>query len=254
MSDRPGSGRPPRVAGLRRRSEPAVAGAPEPTTPAAPVEAATVPDAPAAEPAPFAPPVDTPPVDLATADAVGVTHRDDGVAEPQDDVLEDDDRRPWRPGGLLLAGIAAVLVLLVVAATLLTLTLRTQDAVQAARVDALAAARDAVPKLLSYDYQKLDADFAAAKAVTTGDFAAQYAKTSETVVRPLAVEVKGVVQATVVGSGVIEAEPDSVRLVLFVNQATTSTKVDGTKLDRNRVTVTMAKVGDRWLVSAVQAL
>jgi len=43
-------------------------------------------------------------------------------------------------------------------------------------------------------------------------------------------------------------------VLLFVNQTTTSTRVQGPQVDLNRVRMTLTRVGDDWKVSAVTAL
>jgi Mce-associated membrane protein len=73
-------------------------------------------------------------------------------------------------------------------------------------------------------------------------------------VRPSAEQYKAVVKAQVVAISVVRSTPDRVVLLLFVNQTTTSTRLDGPKVDLNRVRVTMSKAGDRWLISGLDAL
>jgi Mce-associated membrane protein len=74
------------------------------------------------------------------------------------------------------------------------------------------------------------------------------------VVRPTAEEVKAVVKAEVVASSVVRASQDRVVVLLFVNQTTTSTRVEGPQVDLNRVRMTLTRVGGDWKVSAVTAL
>ena len=45
----------------------------------------------------------------------------------------------------------------------------------------------------------------------------------------------------------------TVRVMAFVNQATTTTAQPTPQIDQNRVIATMKKVGDRWLVSGLEA-
>jgi Mce-associated membrane protein len=101
---------------------------------------------------------------------------------------------------------ALVVVILLVTAGLLTVRARGADRVEQARTDATAAAEATAVDLLSYDYRHLDRDFARARAGLTGGFVDDYAKTTRTVVRPTATEVKAVVKADVAASnGVIHA-------------------------------------------------
>jgi len=161
----------------------------------------------------------------------------------------------WRVPQLPLLAMLAVLVLLAgSAAVAVTLGERREQALSDARTAAVEQARTAAVTVLSYDHETLDEDFAAALALSTGEFAEEYARTSEAAVRPVAEETRAVVEADVVSAGVVSAGPQEVRVLLFVNQTTTSTRADGPRTDQNRVRMTMQKVGDRWLVSAVDAL
>ncbi|WP_406302298.1 hypothetical protein [Streptomyces sp. NBC_00885] len=133
---------------------------------------------------------------------------------------------------------------------------------EGAREQALAAARQAAPVVLSYDYRRLDKDFAAARGHLTGSFRDEYGRTTARVVAPTAAKYHGVVRATVVkppGGGVpaasvVSASPDRAVVLLFVNQVTTSTQVTGPRVDLNRVRMTLARTSAGWKVSAVDAL
>lgn len=108
--------------------------------------------------------------------------------------------------------------------------------------------------LLSYDHRRLDRDFAAAKKLLTGGFADDYANTTKSVVRPTAEQVKAVVTAEVVSSSVVRASENRVVVLLFVDQTTTSTRVEGPQVDLNRVRMRLVRSGGQWLVSGVDAL
>jgi len=43
-------------------------------------------------------------------------------------------------------------------------------------------------------------------------------------------------------------------LLLFVDQTTTSTRIEGPEVDLNRVRMTLSRGGGQWLVSGVLAL
>ena len=175
---------------------------------------------------------------------------------PAEPVWDEKDRpareATHRDPVLLVAGL--VVVILLVTAGLLTVRARGADRVEQARTEATAAAESTAVDLLSYDYRHLDRDFARARAGLTGGFVDDYAKTTQTVVRPTATEVKAVVKADVAASSVVRAEQNRVVVLLFVNQTTTSTRLDAPKVDLNRVRLTMDRVAGRWLVSKVVAL
>jgi Mce-associated membrane protein len=157
-------------------------------------------------------------------------------------------------GDLLVLVAALVTVALALTAGLLALRARGEDRVEHARTAALAAAESHAVVLLSYDHRHLDRDFARAAKVLTGSFADDYAHTTESVVRPTAEDVKAVVTADVAASSVIRASQNRVVVLLFVNQTTTSTRLEGPKVDLNRVQMRLDRVDGQWLVSKVVAL
>ena len=170
---------------------------------------------------------------------------------------DDPDGRPERPGrrsDVLVLVALAVVVALAVTAGLLYLRARGEDRTEAARTAAQVAGERHAVALLSYDHRHLDRDFARAEKVLTGRFADDYAQTTEKVVRPTAEQVKAVVTAEVVSSSVVRASENRVVLLLFVDQTTTSTRLEGPKVDLNRVRMTLSRTGAGWLVSGVDAL
>jgi Mce-associated membrane protein len=161
--------------------------------------------------------------------------------------------RHRRPDLVLVAAVLVVAVLLVTA-VLLTVRARSADRAEQARTAATAAAEAAAVDLLSYDYRHLDRDFARARSHLTGRFVADYTTTTQHTVRPLAPQVHAVVKATVASSSVVRASENKVVVLLFVNQTTTSTRLDAPRTDLNRVRLTMTRVGGGWKVSKVAAL
>ncbi|MDT0572696.1 hypothetical protein RM704_35415 [Streptomyces sp. DSM 3412] len=169
-------------------------------------------------------------------------------------------RRPRRR--LLTMVSCVVLVAGLVAIALLGWQYGEGRRAEQARGEALAAARKAAPVVLSYDYRHLDRDFARARTHLTGSFRAEYGRTTTKVVGPTARKYHGVVKATVAapaGGGlpaasVVSAGPDKAVVLLFVNQVTTSTQVTGTRMDLNRVRMTLTRTSEGWKVSAVDAL
>jgi len=162
------------------------------------------------------------------------------------------DRRRTPDLLLLVAGVVALALVLTAAAV--TVKARGEDRTERARTEAVAAAESRAVDLLSYDYRHLDRDFGRAEKGLTGQFARDYAHTTDSVVRPTAEEVHAVVKAEVVSSSVVRAAQNKVVVLLFVNQTTTSTRVQGPKVDLNRVRMTLVRVGENWKISAVTAL
>ncbi len=245
MSER----RPPRrrVAGERARARlqappAAEQHAPEQPPQEQPVTAQQAASEPAVDPSPEPWPEPTPsePPDPARADT--------GPAEA--------------PRWPLVVGAVLALVLLVAAGTAGVLAYRLQqadpnnppDGLASTRSGAVAAARAHAQQILSYDHRTLDADFARAEKALTGTFKAEYAKTTDTVVRPSAQQYKVVVKAEVTAASVVRASEDRVVVLLYVDQTTTSTRLDGPKVDLNRVRMTLVEDDGNWLVSELAAL
>ena len=179
-----------------------------------------------------------------------VLDRPSATAGTADPATTGTGRRPdWV---LLVAGV--VTLALVLTAGLVALRARTAARTETARTAAQAAAESDVVDLLSYDYRHLDRDFARARAHLTGKFVADYTTTTQHTVRPLAPQVHAVVKATVASSSVVRASENKVVVLLFVNQTTTSTRLDAPRTDLNRVRLTMTHVGGAWKVSKVAAL
>ncbi|POX44945.1 hypothetical protein C3489_35320 [Streptomyces sp. Ru71] len=187
----------------------------------------------------------------------------------EDDDAERDGTGDARAAGssprrrrLLTALLCLLLVAGLVAAGLLGWRCRQGTRAEEARRQALVAAEQAVPVVLSYDYRRLPKDFAAARARLTGTFEKEYDKTTAGVVGPTARKYHAVVKATVAhpadggtpAASVVSASPDRVTVLLFVNQVTRSTQVTGSRLDLNRVRLTMTRTSAGWKVSGVDAL
>jgi Mce-associated membrane protein len=58
-----------------------------------------------------------------------------------------------------------------------------------------------------------------------------------------------VTTATVKSAGVISAHPDSVTVLVMLDQTTTSKTTKGARVDGSRVRVEMTRTGGQWLVS-----
>jgi len=153
-------------------------------------------------------------------------------------------------------------VLLVAAGTAAVLAYRLQqadpnnprDGLASTRSDALAAARAHAQTILSFDHRTLDADCARAGRVLARTFKSEYGETTDTVVRPSAEQYKVVVKAEVTAASVVRASENRVVVLLYVDQTTTSTRLEGPKVDLNRVRMTLVENDGNWLVSELDAL
>ena len=215
-------------------------------TPASPDTSAATPTTSSDTPVAAASP-STPAPDASPARARVIPPRD---AAP----VKETDRRPapgWaRPAAW--GALALALVALVVSLLLWVEAGRAADRSNGTRA-ATSAARTAVESMLSYDYKTFDEHTKAVDALLTGSFRAEFDKGTTESVKPLAVQNQAVVQARAGEVGVMSASDNTVRVLAFVNQSTTSAKLDRPQVDQNRVILTMSKVEGRWLVSKVEA-
>lgn len=157
-----------------------------------------------------------------------------------------------------LALLAAAAVVLVGTAAWLGLgtwdvrTVQSADAAETASQAAPAAAERAAATILSYNYKSLGGDEAAAERFMTPAYRKKYGDTFDKLVKPNAAKLQARVTADVKSSGVTNADPDRVDVLLFVNQTTTSTANGGQpQIALNRVTFHMVKQKDTWLVDNI---
>ena len=109
-----------------------------------------------------------------------------------------------------------------------------------------AAERAAVP-LLSYDYESLDADREAAHEVVTSGYRSDYDDLFE-VIKENAPSTQTVVEVEVIASAIVRAGDDRAEILLFVNRPTTNRATTEPVVYKDQVTLTMARVGEEWLV------
>lgn len=155
------------------------------------------------------------------------------------------DRRP-----VPLAVIALVPVVIVLAAATVILFIRWQSGKTAdtARTAAVTAANREVPALLSYSYDAFGTALSHAKADTTRQFGATYAKLMTVQVEPEATRDHVVTEATVSGTAVESAGSGSVTLLMFLDQQTKTDAKAQSVLNDSAVRVTMQDVNGTWLV------
>lgn len=193
----------------------------------------------------------------------------EGEAEAPEPEPTEPEPEPGRFGRLYATlistyGLAAIAVLavgsVVLAAVLFFRADLGEDAdVARARVSAQSFAQKGLAVALSYDYRRLAQDRDAAMSYMTPEFGEKFRKpfdeiTTGNVTSPsTAVAQKTVVVGTVQATGVIAADPDRVRLLVYVDQNVTNIKVNGVTYE-NRVVVTMKRSGSRWLIEALQFL
>ncbi len=159
------------------------------------------------------------------------------------------ETRTPRPVSRLLVGVVALVVLgLLVASALVAWRQRAIDRDEEAGRVARAAVADKVETLLSYRAENFDEDVAAAQKLLTASFREDYAPTIEEI-RKRALKQQRNQQAEVLAVGLVSAEDDHVRTLVFVNTISARDSGRGTPtVMQNRVTVDLVRSGDDWLV------
>jgi len=147
-------------------------------------------------------------------------------------------------------------VVLVVVAAAIMVVLGTRYWVLASVPDrtaqALEAARTRTGEILGYDTATLDVDLATARAQVTGEFAHRFEEIAAQLVLPASRARSVVTRAEVVRAAVVAQTPDRVETLLFVHQVTTSAAEPQPRTSTSEIMVTMALVGDQWLVARLE--
>ena len=185
-------------------------------------------------------------------------------AEPPPQDTGPDDTPPRRAGWWGSRASLVALTLTLVA--LLTLTglglagllgnrglpeIREAARVQDAEETAPSVAERAAEAILAYDHRSLDADRDAAERFMTSGFAEKYSDSFTKVVAPAARTYKAQVTAEVLGSAVVRAEEDRVKVLVFVNQTTVATNKKNPQQALNRVEFDLVRRGGSWLVDEI---
>ena len=121
-------------------------------------------------------------------------------------------------------------------------------AADAAGAEALQAARESIPAILSYQPATVAELPAAARDRLTGRFLDEYTQHVTTQVAPEAKRAGITARAKVPAVAVVSAGSGHAVLLAYVDQSTQAGSAAPTE-DRASVRVTMDKVGGRWLIS-----
>lgn len=117
---------------------------------------------------------------------------------------------------------------------------------------AVAAAKDGTAAVYTYSANTIDSDIASAQSHLTGEFLSEYKQYIQT---PAPTEAKknGVkTAATVPGAALVELQPGSAQVLLFINQTTTSAANPATSLASRSILATLVKVDGKWLISSMK--
>ncbi|MCL2542265.1 MAG: hypothetical protein FWE71_07395 [Nocardioidaceae bacterium] len=156
--------------------------------------------------------------------------------------------------GRLASAIAAILLVVAVAVVAAgQWWLHQQRSHDTDEADVRSAADDAVTSVLSYDYRRLQAGMRATTPLLTGDARSQYLDLQKPLLHT-APKLQAVVDAQVKTMSVLDLSGDSARVLLFVDQTSSSKWLSRPQLDQSRILVTMTRSSGHWLVSTLAAI
>nr|WP_197516441.1 MULTISPECIES: twin-arginine translocation pathway signal [unclassified Mycobacterium] len=125
-----------------------------------------------------------------------------------------------------------------------------QQTNDAAAKAVISAATEGTVALLSYTPDKLESDLAGAKSHLTGDFLTYYGKFADQIVAPAAKQKAVNTQAAVKRAVISELRPETARVLVFLDQTTTSKDQPEPVQTASSVMVSMTKSHGNWLISA----
>ncbi len=117
----------------------------------------------------------------------------------------------------------------------------------------LADAADLSERVLTYHDDRFDRDLKAASARLTPEFGTEFAQAMEKV-RANTVKNRISQEATAVSSAIVTANQDEARVLVFLNQETSSARTKANQLVRNRLVVDLVRLDGRWTIAGLNAL
>lgn len=107
-----------------------------------------------------------------------------------------------------------------------------------------------IPEVFAYDYQTVERSLTAAYPLLTPDYRHEFQKSADSQIIPEAKKREVVVQANVVGAGVMSAKRDSASVMVYMNRTVTD-KSRQPLYDGSRLRVDFKKIGDKWLIAYI---
>jgi Mce-associated membrane protein len=121
---------------------------------------------------------------------------------------------------------------------------------QAARAALPKLAKDEIPQVFGYDFQTVATTLSKAYPMLTPDYRREFEKSVNAQIIPEAKKREVVVQASVVGVGVMEAKRDSASVMVYMNRTVTD-KSRQPVYDGSRLRVDYKRVGGKWLINYI---
>jgi Mce-associated membrane protein len=107
-----------------------------------------------------------------------------------------------------------------------------------------------IPEVFAYDYQTVERSLSAAYPLLTPAYRQEFQKSANAQIIPEAKKREVVVQANVVGVGVMSAKRDSASVMVYLNRTVTD-KSRQPLYDGSRLRVDFTKTGKQWLIAYI---
>lgn len=121
------------------------------------------------------------------------------------------------------------------------------------RTALLVAAADLSQRVLTYHHDTFDQDIEVATARLTPEFREEY-DSAMAAVRANTERNRISQEATAVSTAIISATRDEAKVLVFVNQETSSARTKANQMVRNRLVVDLERVDGDWAIAGVNAL
>jgi Mce-associated membrane protein len=121
---------------------------------------------------------------------------------------------------------------------------------QAARAALPPLASREIPEVFAYDYQTVERSLGAAYLLLTPAYRQEFEKSANEKIIPEARKREVVVQASVVGVGVMAAQRNSASVMVYMNRTVTD-KTRQPLYDGSRLRVEYQRIGGKWLINYI---
>ena len=121
---------------------------------------------------------------------------------------------------------------------------------QSARAALPALAKDEIPRVFAYDFQTVERSLSEAFLLLTPSYRREFERSVNAQIIPEAKKREVVVQASVVGVGVMDAKRDSASVMVYMNRTVTD-KSKQPVYDGSRLRVDYQRVGGKWLINFI---
>jgi Mce-associated membrane protein len=121
---------------------------------------------------------------------------------------------------------------------------------QAARATLPALAKDQIPRVFAYDFQTVERTLSEAFLLLTPSYRREFERSVNAQIIPEAKKREVVVQANIVGVGVMAAKRDSASVMVYMNRTVTD-KSKQPVYDGSRLRVDYQQIGGKWLINFI---